>query len=109
MTKIGEESDAKDTVAAYVNQSFEPDSGHDVGVIEPPSNDVIKMSSLQDFDDLLPYIGDFGLYQKILFLLMIPYMFSVAFVYFTTIFLTLSPDNYWCHIPELSHLSIQDR
>lgn len=62
-----------------------------------------------DFDDLLPHIGEFGLYQKILFLLMIPFAFSVAFVYFTQIFITLVPEEHWCRVPELEHLSREDR
>lgn len=62
-----------------------------------------------DFDDILPHIGEFGTYQKILFFLMIPFAFSVAFVYFSQIFLTLVPDKHWCQIPELRHLSIEQR
>lgn len=62
-----------------------------------------------DFDDLLPHIGEFGMYQKMLFLLMIPFAFSVAFVYFTQIFITLVPEGHWCRVPELEHLSIEDR
>lgn len=62
-----------------------------------------------DFDDLLPHIGEFGMYQKLLFLLMIPFAFSVAFVYFTQIFITLVPEEHWCRVPELEHLSIEDR
>lgn len=62
-----------------------------------------------DFDDILPHIGEFGTYQKILFFLMIPFAFSVAFVYFSQIFLTLVPDKHWCHIHELTHLSIEQR
>lgn len=67
---------------------------------EPPS---------MDFDDLLPHIGEFGTYQKWLFVLMIPFAFSVAFVYFTQIFLTLVPEEHWCRVPELEHLSLEDR
>lgn len=62
-----------------------------------------------DFDDILPHIGEFGTYQKILFFLMIPFAFSVAFVYFSQIFLTLVPDKHWCHIDELIHLPIEQR
>jgi hypothetical protein len=58
-----------------------------------------------DFDDLLPHIGDFGRYQKILFLLMIPFAFFVAFVYFSQIFITLVPDEHWCAVPELENLN----
>lgn len=62
-----------------------------------------------DFDDLLPHVGDFGKYQKILFLLMIPFAFFVAFVYFSQIFITLVPDEHWCYVPELQHLSVEQR
>lgn len=62
-----------------------------------------------DFDDLLPLIGEFGRYQKILFLLMIPFSFFVAFVYFSQIFLTLIPDQHWCHVPELDALDVEAR
>ena len=62
-----------------------------------------------DFDDLLPLIGEFGKYQKILFLCMIPFAFFVAFVYFSQIFLTLVPEQHWCTVPELEGLPIEER
>lgn len=62
-----------------------------------------------DFDDLLPYIGEFGLYQKILFLLMIPFAFFVAFVYFSQIFMTIAPEQHWCWVPELANLTVEER
>jgi len=62
-----------------------------------------------DFDDLLPHIGEFGLYQKCLFLLMIPFAFFVAFVYFAQIFITLTPETHWCKVPELANLSLEER
>lgn len=64
---------------------------------------------LIDFDDLLPHIGEFGRYQKILFLLMIPFAFCVAFVYFSQIFMTLVPEDHWCRVPELEHLDQEQR
>lgn len=62
-----------------------------------------------DFDDLLPYIGEFGLYQKILFLLMIPFAFFVAWIYFTQIFITINPEQHWCKVPELANLTVEER
>lgn len=70
---------------------------------------VDSISPNLDFDDILPHIGEFGTYQKILFFLMIPFAFSVAFVYFSQIFLTLVPEKHWCHIHELIHLPIEQR
>lgn len=62
-----------------------------------------------DFDDILPLIGEFGKYQKILFLLMIPFATFVAFVYFSQIFMTLVPEQHWCHVPELEELTVEER
>lgn len=62
-----------------------------------------------DFDDLLPYIGEFGKYQKTLFLLMIPFSFYLAIVYFAQIFITLVPEQHFCKIPELADLSVDQR
>ncbi|XP_055619494.1 organic cation transporter protein [Toxorhynchites rutilus septentrionalis] len=68
-----------------------------------------KEIPMVDFDDLLPHVGEFGRYQKILFLLMIPFAFFVAFVYFSQIFITLVPEDHWCRVPELEHLSVEER
>lgn len=68
-------------------------------------------AQLMDFDDLLPHIGEFGRYQKILFLLMIPFATFVAWTYFSQIFLTLVPQDFHCALPELDSLlpGSQDR
>jgi hypothetical protein len=70
---------------------------------------VREEKSLMDFDDMLPHIGEFGLYQKILFILLAPFAFFVAFVYFTQIFITVTPEGYWCRIPELRNLTVEQR
>nr|CAD7429750.1 unnamed protein product [Timema monikensis] len=62
-----------------------------------------------DFDDMLPHVGEFGLYQKILFLLLGPFTLFSAWVYFGQIFLTLVPEHHWCLVPELAGLSLNDR
>jgi len=61
-----------------------------------------------DFDDVLPHLGEFGRYQKMLFLLLAPFMFFVAFVYFSQIFITLTPDH-WCRVPGLEFLTPEER
>lgn len=62
-----------------------------------------------DFDDLMPLLGEFGRYQKILFLLMIPFAFFIAFVYFSQIFITVVPEDYWCAVPDLHLLTVEQR
>lgn len=69
----------------------------------------VQEKPIVDFDDLLPHIGEFGRYQKILFLLMIPFAFFVAFVYFSQIFITIVPEEHWCWVPELEQLSVEER
>lgn len=102
----------------HTNAAFENDSkpGPLTDVVLTSLNDTpkavsepAKSQSPMDFDDLLPHVGEFGKYQKILFLLMIPYAFFVAFTYFTQIFITIVPDNHWCRIPELEHLTVEER
>lgn len=73
------------------------------------SEDANPPTQNMDFDDILPLIGDFGRYQKILFLFMIPFEFFLVFVYFTQIFMTLTPEKYWCNVPELSNLTHEER
>ncbi|CAH0712859.1 unnamed protein product, partial [Brenthis ino] len=74
------------------------------GAIPPRSNQKLK-----DLDDLFPYIGGFGWYQRLLFFLMIPYSFFFAFVYFSQIFMTVVPAEHWCFVPELGNLSVEER
>jgi hypothetical protein len=62
-----------------------------------------------DFDDMLPHVGEFGLYQKILFAALAPFAFFVAFVYFTQIFITVTPEGYWCNVPQLKNLTAEQR
>ena len=68
-----------------------------------------KSGREMDFDELLPYVGEFGVYQKILFVLMVPFAFFVAWVYFSQIFITLVPEEHWCRIPELENLTMEAR
>ncbi|KAJ0182993.1 hypothetical protein K1T71_000969 [Dendrolimus kikuchii] len=72
-------------------------------------NSYKRSRQLKDLDDLLPYVGGFGWYQRLLFLLMIPYAFFFAFVYFGQIFMTIVPAEHWCFVPELGNLTVEVR
>ncbi|KAI5732557.1 hypothetical protein M8J76_001680 [Diaphorina citri] len=74
----------------------------------PKGMPIYKTKNL-DFDDVLPHLGEFGRYQKVLFFSMILFAFAEAFVYFSQIFITVIPEHYWCRVPELSHLDFEQR
>lgn len=67
-----------------------------------------EMEQHLDFDDLLPEIGEFGCFQKVLFVLMIPFCYISAFVYLSQIFMTLPPDKYYCFVNELSLIASEE-
>ncbi|XP_015590147.1 organic cation transporter protein [Cephus cinctus] len=63
---------------------------------------------IENFDDILPYIGEAGRYQWFLFFILLPFTFVYAFLYFTQFFLTLTPNQYWCTVPELDLWNLTD-
>ncbi|KAH8239708.1 hypothetical protein KR032_006923 [Drosophila birchii] len=56
------------------------------------------------FDDFLLYVGEFGVYQKLLVMVMILAAFLFAFTYCGHIFMILVPPNHWCRITQLETL-----
>ncbi|KAG6459307.1 carcinine transporter isoform X2 [Manduca sexta] len=59
-----------------------------------------------DLDDLLPKIGEFGLYQKLLlWLVCLPACLPCGFCAFNQLFMTDVPDH-WCRVPELVSLNL---
>ncbi|XP_059060513.1 carcinine transporter isoform X1 [Achroia grisella] len=62
-----------------------------------------------DLDDLLPKIGEFGLYQKfLLWLVCLPACLPCGFCAFNQLFMTDVPDH-WCLVPALRNLTTKDR
>ncbi|KAG7162834.1 Carcinine transporter-like 5 [Homarus americanus] len=59
-----------------------------------------------DFDDLLPHVGEFGRYQKLLiFLICLPACIPCGFHAFNQLFMSPSPPH-WCRVPELEGLGL---
>ncbi|XP_026726510.1 solute carrier family 22 member 3-like isoform X2 [Trichoplusia ni] len=69
----------------------------------------MKHSESDELEDVLRHVGEFGRYQKILFLLLMPFGFFFAFVYFVQMFITLTPATHFCAVPELAHLDLELR
>ncbi|XP_046594939.1 carcinine transporter isoform X2 [Neodiprion lecontei] len=77
--------------------------GSDIESTEPLRLD------LKSFDDMLPHVGDFGFYQWLLLISLIPYCFTYSVLYFGQFFITLVPTTYWCHVDGLGNLTIEER
>lgn len=60
------------------------------------------------FDDILPYVGEASRYQWFLFILLLPFTFVYAFLYFTQFFITLLPAEHWCTVPEFDSWNLTD-
>ncbi|XP_076253965.1 carcinine transporter [Rhynchophorus ferrugineus] len=62
-----------------------------------------------DLDDILPQVGEFGKYQKImLWLVCLPACFPCGFGSFNQLFMTSTPDH-WCYVPELENFTVEER
>lgn len=62
-----------------------------------------------DLDDILPQIGDFGKYQKLLlWFVCLPACFPCGFCAFNQLFMSETPQH-WCRVPQLSNLSVEQR
>lgn len=58
-----------------------------------------------DYDALLPKVGAFGRYQKVLIgVILIPTVFPCAFQAYSQLFIAATP-NHWCRIVELEEYS----
>ncbi|CAK1541326.1 unnamed protein product [Leptosia nina] len=54
-------------------------------------------------------VGELGWYQRLLFLGMLPFGFAWGFTYFGQMFITATPQDHWCRVPELDVLSAELR
>lgn len=60
-------------------------------------------------DDILPQVGEFGTYQKLmLWLVCLPACFPCGFGAFNQLFMVAIPDH-WCKVPMLSNLSFEQQ
>ncbi|XP_033326805.2 carcinine transporter isoform X1 [Megalopta genalis] len=66
-----------------------------------PTETTALRPKLETFDDVLPYVGDYGRYQWLLLLSLLPYGIIYAILYFTQFFIAIIPAEHWCKIDEL--------
>uniref|UniRef100_A0A0A1XPC6 Organic cation transporter 1 n=1 Tax=Zeugodacus cucurbitae TaxID=28588 RepID=A0A0A1XPC6_ZEUCU len=82
----------------------------DIGEENNLKNENERLDESLDLDDLLPAIGEFGIYQKMLvFGICLPACIPCGFCAFNQIFMTNVPNDYWCKVPELLNMSIENR
>ncbi|XP_047997891.1 carcinine transporter-like [Leguminivora glycinivorella] len=76
-----------------------------------PTLSDIKENESEDvtYDDLLSSAGEFGLYQKILFISTFPFYAFGVVSYFQQLFITEVSPNHWCNVPELANLTALQR
>ncbi|CAB3221118.1 unnamed protein product [Arctia plantaginis] len=60
-------------------------------------------------ESVLSHVGSMGLYQKLLFVAMMPFGIFYAFVYCVQMFIVATPQNHWCRVPALANLSMEWR
>ena len=75
---------------------------------DPDESTALK-PKFESFDDMLPCVGNFGKYQWLIMLALIPYSVAYAVLYFAQFFLTLVPQEHWCKIDELKNLTEENR
>lgn len=61
-------------------------------------------------DELLPSIGEFGRYQKLLvWFICLPACIPCGFCAFNQLFMAEMPEDYWCKVPDLQNMSVDER
>lgn len=72
-----------------------------------PSTAPVKKEA--DFDDLLPHVGEFGRYQKLLvWFVCLPACIPCGFHAFNQLFMAHTPDH-WCWNPSLANATTDQR
>lgn len=74
-------------------------------------NKIMKVQSFPkeplDLDDLLPVLGEYGCYQKLLlWFICLPACIPCGFCAFNQLFMTDKPDDYFCNVPQLSEFNL---
>lgn len=52
--------------------------------------------------------GEFGLYQRFLFVILMLFCFFLTFVYFTQLFLIVVPVEFWCEMPTVEGFTSEE-
>ncbi|XP_041973942.1 carcinine transporter-like [Aricia agestis] len=56
-------------------------------------------------ESVITHVGEIGRYQKLLFFCMAPFGMFWSFLYFGQMFITVTPQEHWCKVPDLADLT----
>lgn len=68
-----------------------------------------KEADSDALESVLEQVGGMGRYQILLMLALGPFAIFSVFVYLVQIFITLTPKDHWCRVPELQSLDLELR
>lgn len=78
--------------------------------IDEDDDSVVKClrerKKMEFFEDILPYIGDFGKYQLWLLLSLLPFGIAFVSVFIAPLLIVAVPEKHWCKINELIDLNL---
>lgn len=67
-----------------------------------------SVSILNAFDyNVVPLLGEFGIYQNYLIVMLMSSCFFIAFIYLAQAFLVVVPTEFWCKLPQVKDLTAE--
>lgn len=70
---------------------------------------IVLIEKFDTFNDILTRVGDFGRYQWLLLLALLPYSVAYGALYFAQFFFTIVPNEHWCKVDALANFTVTQR
>ena len=76
--------------------------------LDTASSEMKKSVDIKDFDEVLEHIGGWGPFQYLVTLIYFPFNIFLGYVLLSPILTNFTPPH-WCKVPELDHLTMEQR